>query len=265
MANLIFETGIALRMPENSSAAFSKSAIWRKPIIFAAATALSTILAIWAVVSVPVESSPVPGVSGLYIAAAIYVPLALWFGVWGCFAGYFSCLFMGIYSGYAINFLLVWSLADFFEGFVPLLVYRSLKMKPVLNLKRPKVTYGLNVLLALTAIASGIALISSMTTLFVVTFVVAIAFLVAQAAIEDHKTWITWLLVGIFLASVVSGIFGVGALAAFGNIPMSAFPTVFFGWVFGDIIVLATIGTILTIAITPIIMKSKFYVRRYFS
>jgi len=73
-------------MPENSSASFSKGAIWRKPLVFAAATALSTILAIWAVVSVPVENSPVPGVSGLYIAAAIYVPLALWFGVWGCFA-----------------------------------------------------------------------------------------------------------------------------------------------------------------------------------
>jgi hypothetical protein len=123
----------------------------------------------------------------------------------------------------------------------------------------------LNGLLALTAIVSGIALISSMTTLFVVTFVVAVAFLVAQAVIEDHKTWITWLLVGVFLASVVSGIFGVGALAAFGNIPMSAFPTVFFGWVFGDIIVLATIGTILTIGLTPVIMRSKFYVRRYFS
>jgi hypothetical protein len=41
------------------------------------ATAVSTVLSIWAVVSAPV--APVLGVSGLYIAAAIYVPLALWF------------------------------------------------------------------------------------------------------------------------------------------------------------------------------------------
>ena len=33
-----------------------------------------------------------------------------------------------------------------------------------------------------------------------------------QAAIEDHKTWLTWLPVGVLLASLVSGTFGVGAL-----------------------------------------------------
>jgi hypothetical protein len=78
-------------------------------------------LAICAEVSAPV--SPVPGVSGLYIAAAIYVPLALWFGVWVCLAGYFSCFFMGLYFGYSLDFLAVWSLCDFFEGFIPLLIY----------------------------------------------------------------------------------------------------------------------------------------------
>ncbi|MCW3995194.1 MAG: hypothetical protein NWE98_03470 [Candidatus Bathyarchaeota archaeon] len=246
-----------------------KRLTWREPAVFVAATALSTILAIWAVVTVPVESSPVPVVSGLYIAAAIYVPLALWFGIWGCLAGYFSCVFMGLYlnfigvPGYSLDFVLIWSLADFFEGFVPLMIYRSLKMKPMLNLKRPTVTYGLNVLLALTVVISGVALISSMTTLFITTFVVAIVLLIAQAAVEDRRTWTIWLLVGVFLASIVSGIFGVGALAAFGNIPLSAFPTVFFGWVFGDILVLATIGTILTIVFTPYIMKSRLFVSGY--
>jgi hypothetical protein len=52
---------------------------------------------------------------------------------------------------------------------------------------------------------------------------------------------------------------------AFGNIHLSIFSTVFFGWVFGDIIVLATLGTILTVALTPIIIKSRVYVRRFFS
>jgi hypothetical protein len=252
-------------MSSNTAIASIKGITWRHPAVFAAATAISTVLAIWAVVAVPVGGSSVPGVSGLYIAAAIYVPLALWFGVWGCLAGYVSCLFLGFYSGFSLGFVLVWSLADFFEGFVPLIIYRSLKMKPVLSLKRPKITYGLNSLLAITAVISGIALISSQSTVFIATFAVAIIFLVAQAAVEDHKTWVTWLLVGVFLASVVSGVFGVGALAAFGNIPASAFPTVFFGWVFGDIIVLATVGTILTIAFTPVIMRTRIYVKRYFS
>ena len=89
--------------------------------------------------------------------------------------------------------------------------------------------------------------------------------MIVQASIEDRKTWITWLIVGVFVASIVSGVFGVGALVAFGNIHLSIFSTVFFGWVFGDIIVLATLGTILTVALTPIIIKSRVYVRGFFS
>jgi hypothetical protein len=89
--------------------------------------------------------------------------------------------------------------------------------------------------------------------------------LIAQASVEDRKTWALWLLVGVFAASLVSGVFGVGALLAFGNIPAAIFPSVFLGWVFGDIIVLATLGTILTVALTPVIVRSKVYVRGFFS
>jgi hypothetical protein len=236
---------------------------WRQPAVFAVATVICTILAIWAVVLAPVGS--VSGVSGLYIAAAVYVPLALWFGVWGCFAGYLSCIFMGLYLGYSLPFVLVWGLADFFEGFIPLLIYRSLKTKPALALKRPRITYGLNALLVLVLVVSAAALVLSLTTVFIVTFVVGIALLLVQASVEDRKTWIIWLVVGVLLASVVSGVFGVGALAVFGSIPMSIFPSVFFGWVFGDIIVLATLGTVLTVSLTPLIIKSKIYVQRFFS
>ncbi|MCW4006432.1 MAG: hypothetical protein NWF04_07550 [Candidatus Bathyarchaeota archaeon] len=241
----------------------SKGVSWRQPAVFVVATVLCTVLAIWAVVAAPVENSPVPGVSGLYIAAAVYVPLALWFGLWGCFAGYLSCVFMGLYFGYSLDFVLVWSLADLFEGLVPLMVYRSLKLKPLLTLKRPTLTYGLAALLALDVVVSAVALVNSMTTVFIATFFVSIGLLLAQAALENRKTWLTWLIVGVFAASLVSGIFGVGALAAFGNIPLNISPTVFFGWVFGDIIVLATIGTILTILLTPYIIKTRIYVRKY--
>ncbi len=242
---------------------FAKGITWRQPVVFAVATVICTVLAIWAVILAPVES--VTGVSGLYIAAAIYVPLALWFGIWGCLAGYLSCVFMGIYLGYSLPFAMVWALADFFEGFVPLLIYRSLGTKPVLQLNRPKVTYSLNALLALDLVGSAVALVLSYVPIFIATFIVGIALLIAQAFIEDRKTWITWLIVGVFLASIVSGVFGVGALAAFGNIPLTVFPTVFIGWVLGDIIVLATLGTILTVALTPIIISSRIYVKRFFS
>jgi len=207
------------------------------------------------------------GVSGLYISAAIYVPLALWFGLWGCFAGYLSCVFMGLYLGMPLSFVLVWALADFFEGFVPLLIYRSLKAKPVLALKRPKITWVLNGLLAVDLAVSAVALTSALNVVFTSTLAVALALLVVQAAVEDHKTWTLWLIAGVVVAAVVSGVFGVGAMAAFsfGGVSWAGFPSVFYGWVIGDIIVLATLGTILTVALTPLIVKSKIYVRRFFS
>ena len=240
-----------------------KEITWRQPFVFIVATAVCTVLAIWAVVTAPV--APVPGVSGLYIAAAIYVPLALWFGIWGCLAGYLSCLFMGLYLGYSLDFLAVWSLADFFEGFVPLLIYRSFRIKAALKLKRPKATVMLMSLLALDAVASALSYVYSFTEVFVATFVLGISLLIIQAVIEDLKTWLTWLVVGVFVASLVSGAFGVGALATFGEIPLEIFPTVFFGWVFSDIIVLSTIGTVVAIILTSYIVKSRIHVRGYVS
>jgi hypothetical protein len=242
---------------------------WRQPAVFAVATLLCTVLAIWAVVSAPVGG--VSGVSGLYIAAAVYVPLALWFGIWGCLAGYFSCIFMGLYlnftgvTSYSLEFLLVWSLADFFEGFVPLLIYRSIKTKAVLDFKRPQLTYTINLLLTVDLAASAAALIYSSTWAFLAAFAVSIVLVLIQGFAEDKKTWLTWLPVGVLVGSLASGIFGVGALAAFGMISLDVFPTVFFGWVLGDMMVLATLGTLLTVVFTPYIVRSKIYVRRFFS
>jgi hypothetical protein len=238
---------------------------WRQPLVFAVATLTCTVLAIWAVISAPVNQVSALGVSGLYIAAAVYVSLALWFGIWGCLAGYFSCLFMGFYFGIPLPYLAVWALADFFEGFVPLLIYRSMKVKPAIQLKHLKVTGGLSALLVLDVVISGVALVSNLTEVFIVTFVAGILALIAQAIVEDRKTWITWLLVGVVLASVVSGVFGVGAMVAFNVVPLKSFSSVFFGWVLGDIIVLSTVGTVLTIYLTPYIVKTRIYVRRFFS
>ncbi|XHH07531.1 MAG: hypothetical protein ACFCUE_08045 [Candidatus Bathyarchaeia archaeon] len=242
-----------------------KGVTWKQPAVFAVATVVCTVLAVWAVIQAPTEGSPVSGVSGLYIAAAIYVPLALWFGIWGCLAGYLSCVFMGLFVGYALDFVLVWALADFFEGFVPLLVFRSLKSKPSIKLNRPKITYSINALLMVNLIVSAWALISSARELFIGTFVVAISLVLVQAVFEKHRSWFTWLAIGVFSASLVSGVFGVGALVLFGSVPIEAFSTVFFGWVFGDIIVLATLGTMLTVVLTPYIVKARLYVKGYFS
>jgi len=236
---------------------------WRQPTVCVVATIVCTFLAIWAVIEAPV--APAPGVSGLYVAAAVFVPLALWFGVWGVLAGYLSCIFMALYVGYTLEFALVWSLADLFEGLIPLLVFRALKVDLNYQMKKPKITYTLTALLAVTFVVAALATVYTLTEVFVASFFVGIAIMAAQAVLEDKKMWSMWIIFGVFVAGLVSGLFGVGALAGFGDIPMEAFPTVFFGWVFGDIIVLTTVGTILMVTLTPVIKRTKAYVRGYFS
>jgi hypothetical protein len=172
---------------------------------------------------------------------------------------------MGLYAGYSLQFALVWSLADFFEGFIPLLAYRALRIEPACKLKNPKVTYGLTAVLILDMAISAVAAVLTLTEVFMATFIVGIAVLILQTSVENRKTGVSWLVFGVFVASIISGIFGVCALAGFGEIPLSIFPTVFFGWVFGDIIVLSTIGTALMVVLTPYIQKTRAYVRGFFS
>jgi hypothetical protein len=248
---------------ETFGAESKRGVTWRQPVVCVIATIICTALAIWAVIEAPVE--PAPGVSGLYVAAAVFVPLALWFGIWGVLAGYLSCIFMALYVGYTLDFALVWSLADLFEGLIPLLAFRILKVEPNYRLKKPKITYGLTALLAVTFVVSALATTLTLTEVFVATFFAGIIIMVAQAVVEDKKIWIVWIIFGVLLASTVSGVLGVGALAGFGDIPMTIFPTVLFGWVFGDIIVLSTIGTTLMVTLTPAIKRTGAYVKGYVS
>jgi len=60
------------------------------------------------------------------------------------------------------------------------------------------------------------------------------------------------------------GIFGVGALGAFGDIPMDIFPTVLFEWVFGDIKVFTTIRTNLMVPLLPLFSEAALMLRAIF-
>lgn len=168
----------------------------------------------------------------------------------------------GLYSGLALPFVLVWALADFFEGFIPLVAYRKLKIRKA-KLRNPKITYTLMTLLLVDVAVSAAAMIFVWTEVFIATFAVGIAILALETVFEDRKSWVTWLFFGVFIASVASGIFGAGALGLFGIISTESFPTAFIGWVFGDIIVLSTIATILMLTLTPHIQKTKIYVKNY--
>lgn len=235
---------------------------WMHLVACALATGVSTVLAIWAVIAAPIP--PAPGVSGLYIAAAVYVPLALWLGIWGCIAGYLSCVFMGLFVGYPLPFVLVWSLADFFEGFVPLVAFRTFKVDPELKIKKPRVAYSLLGLLIIDLIISGVAAMLALSEIFIATFIIAVILMLITSAIERSRSWIFWIVFGVIAASIVSGLFGAGTLAWW-FLGWGAFPIVLFGWTFGDIIILSTIGTTLMIVLTPFIKRTFVYVRGYFS
>ena len=114
-------------------------------------------------------------------------------------------------------------------------------------------------------IVSAVAAVLTLTEVFIATFIAGIAILTAQAIVECSKPLVMWLIFGVITASVVSGLFGVGALAGFGDIPLDIFSTVLFGWVFGDIIVLSTIGTTLMATLTPFVKRTYIYVKVFFS
>ena len=84
---------------------------WKHLVVTIFATLAATILALFAVIAAPVE--PFPGVSGLYLAVAIYVPLSLWLGGWGVLAGYFSCVILGFVQGFG-GWSFYWAIADLF-------------------------------------------------------------------------------------------------------------------------------------------------------
>jgi len=66
---------------------------WTHIVTFAFATAISYVLGVISSLIFPVLGAP--GVSALYVAAAIYVPLGVWMGMWGALAGYVSCFSWG--------------------------------------------------------------------------------------------------------------------------------------------------------------------------
>jgi len=252
---------------------------WFHIIVFAIVTGICTILAVYAVIVAPVPGAP--GVSGLYIAAGVYVPVSLWFGIWGCLAGYLSCLFMGIWVGMPmpLHILAIWSLADFFEGFVPLAVFRVFNLDVELKMKNSKTLAALLVILLLDLVVSALALTVEaigrawvvtilgleFSVVFLATAIVAFLVLIAIAIVTRSASWVAYIIFGIIGASLVSALIGAYGLCASGLVPWELYPIIFFGWAFGDMIVLATIGTTLMVVLTPVIKRSYAYVRGWFS
>ncbi|MHA1805781.1 MAG: hypothetical protein ACTSU4_14790 [Promethearchaeota archaeon] len=237
---------------------------WRHLVVTALATGVATILAIYAVIAAPV--APFPGVSGLYLAAAVYVPLSLWLGMWGVLAGYISCVILGFVSGFGI-WSFYWALADLFEGLVPLLAFRIAKADVDIgkDLKRPKELYLLLAVLIINIIISAIATALTLTIIWIITLIIAIALLIAMYAINPSKSWLLYVVFGVFGAAFISAVFGISGIILAGFAPAESFWIGFIGWFAGDLIVLSAIATPMMVALTGRLKETSIFVDNWFS
>jgi hypothetical protein len=238
---------------------------WRHLVVTAIATGVATLLAVYAVIVAPV--APFPGVSALYIAAAIYVPLSLWLGLWGCAAGYFSCVILGFISGFGI-WSFYWSLCDLFEGLIPLLAFRIFKADVDIgaNLKRKNVLYIILGFLVVDFIIAAIATaVPGLSILWIITLVVAVILIIAMYIINPSKSWLLYVVFGIFGAAIVSALFGISGIVFVGFAPPEFFWFGVIGWFVGDLIVLSAIATPLMVTLTGKIKQTSIFVENWVS
>ena len=252
---------------------------WTHIVTFAFATAISYVLGVISSLIFPVLGAP--GVSALYVAAAIYVPLGVWMGMWGALAGYVSCFFLGLYpSGYSVIQSLIWSLADFLEALIPAAMFRLSNTDPDFTVKRPKAAKALPILISLGTVLLilgivvqvlwGAAYGEPFTSFYVCSVYLGTALaavgIIMGLLIGDKRTWLIHIVSGIILASLVSGIWGSATLTLYNlppPLPAEAFWPVFTGWVIGDLIVLSTIGTALLVSLTPVFKRTGLYVKKW--
>lgn len=252
---------------------------WAHIVSFALATAVAYVLAVLSSLIFPVLGAP--GVSALYVAAAVYVPLGVWMGVWGALAGYFSCFFLGLYpSGYTVIQSAVWSFADFIEAFAPAALFRLLRVDPDFTVKRGKPAKLFPVFVALGSIILVLGIVVQVlwgslgepfTSVYVASVYTGLALalvgVILGLLVGNAKTWGTYI-AGVVLSSVLSGLWGAGTLTVFNfppPLPAELFWPVFTGWVVGDLIVLSVLSTAMLVALTPIFKRTGLYVEGWWA
>lgn len=238
---------------------------WQHLVVTALATGDAALLAIYAVIIAPV--APFPGVSGLYLAAAIYVPLSLWLGIWGCLAGYFSCVILGFVSTPFGLVSFIWSLADFVEGLIPLVAFRILKADVDIgkDLKRKNELYILLGALVVNLIVAAFATALTIPVLWIINLIIAIGLIVGMYFLNPSKSWLIYVIFGIFGAAIGSALIGIAVPIAFGYGSWDAFWVGVIGWFAGDLIVLSAIATPLMVYLTGKIKETSIYVENWFS
>ncbi|MBD3407995.1 MAG: hypothetical protein GF411_17880 [Candidatus Lokiarchaeota archaeon] len=228
-------------------------------------TAVATVVAISAVVSLP---SNMAGISYLYIAAAIYVPLAYWMRGWGVVVGYVSCVILGILTTpLGIVGSLVWGLADASEALMPILAIYIFLIEPDFEPSpRGRIGFLLVAIITFLLVILSIVIPTFGNILLFASFTTGIAGIALVALFEKGKkrtNWIGFLIFGVLLASFASAIPGAFTFYLFNISSFDGAISAFYAWFVGDVIVLSSIGTILML-LSPYVKKTPIWSKSLF-
>ncbi|MGC9444048.1 MAG: hypothetical protein ACP5E9_03830 [Candidatus Methanospirareceae archaeon] len=93
--------------------------------------------------------------------------------------------------------------------------------------------------------------------------VLAFQLFAANAALRSRRDFQVFLAFGWLINNLLGALIGSGAVLLFGVIPAELFPTSFFEWLIGNLIVTLLITTVLLRLVTPLVRSAGLFVERY--
>jgi len=91
---------------------------------------------------------------------------------------------------------------------------------------------------------------------------IAFRLLKADPRLRTGKDWVVFTVFGIILSNAIGAAWGSGVLLLFGLISADAFPVTFIGWFLGNSIASWVLGVVMLKYISPIVLRSKTFVKR---
>ncbi|HEV8421374.1 MAG TPA: hypothetical protein VGR13_08475 [Actinomycetota bacterium] len=102
---------------------------------------------------------------------------------------------------------------------------------------------------------------------FLQAFLAAAAFryLKADPRLNTARDWVIWIVIGVLLANFLGAFWGTYVLSWFGLITEAARPTALLGWLIGNSIPSLIFGSILLKFVSPMVMRSKAFVKGWWA
>ena len=91
---------------------------------------------------------------------------------------------------------------------------------------------------------------------------IAFRLLKADPRLKSGRDWMVFTVFGIIVSNLIGAAWGCLVLLGFGLITPGAFPVTFIGWFLGNSIASWVLGAVMLKFISPIVLKSKAFVKR---